>query len=574
MHTTLDAATLLKNIYESAKDFAIFTTNLNGRVSSWNAGAELIFGFSQEDILGHDLAQIFTPEDRAGGEVEREMATAIANGRASDYRWHLRKNGSRFWADGVLTPIHSDGNKVIGFLKILQDITKRKLAQDEISRLATVDLLTGLSNRGSFDVRTKEMILLSDRGGQGLQLYLIDLDRFKEVNDKLGHPAGDDLLQQVALRLKEVCRESDFVARLGGDEFGLLQFGASHATSSGVFASKLVDCLALPFDIGGVAVEISASVGIACCPEDGADQDGLLKKADLALYNVKSHGRNGFHYFTEELDQMARKRRIDSDELRRVLSGKSLWLEYQPILSSSTGKATAMEALVRFPGPILTNYSVEYLIDLAREIGIISEIGMWVFGEGCMQLMKWKDAGIVDLKICINTCAKELLDLSYLDSIQSSVARSGIAESDIEIELTERDAIDLKSAGSSVLNKLASAGFKLSLDDFGTGYSSLSYLRSLPVSTIKLDKSFLLDVPGSPNANAVAKAMITLANDLHLQVIAEGVEDQDQAQFLQKLNCTSFQGYLFSKAMPSCQATQWLIANSAIGNRSPVFSVH
>lgn len=574
MRTTINPATLLKNIYESAEDFAIFTTELDGKVNSWNSGAEIILGFSQEDMIGNDLSQIFTPADQASGEAKREMAIALAIGRATDYRWHMRKNGSRFWADGVMTPIRSDSNEVIGFLKILHDITGRKIAQDEICRLATVDPLTGLSNRGSFDTRTKEMILLSSRGGQSLQLYLIDLDRFKEVNDKLGHPAGDDLLKQVAYRLKEICRESDFVARLGGDEFGLLQFGAVHPTSSGVFASKLVDCLTCPFDIGGVAVQISASVGIACCPDDGFDQDELLKKADLALYSVKSDGRNGFHYFTEELDRMARKRRRDSDELRRVVAEKSFWLEYQPILNSSTGRATAMEALVRFPGPILANYSVDYTIDLARDIGLISDIGTWVFNEACAQLMRWKGAGIVDLKICINTCAKELLDTGYLFSIRSSVERNGISECDIEIELTERDAIDLKSAGSSVLEALAGSGFKLSLDDFGTGYSSLSYLRSLPVSTIKLDKSFLLEVPSLPDASAVARAIISLAKDLHLQVIAEGVEDEQQAQFLQEINCTSFQGFLFSKAMRSPQATQWLLANSVVSNRASFFSVH
>lgn len=574
MRSTIDPVTLLQNIYESATYFAIFTIELDGKVNSWNSGAELILGFSQEDMLGNDLSLIFTPESRAAGDLEREMATAAATGRATDYRWHLRKDGTSFWADGVMTPIRNDTNEIIGFLKILQDITERKCAQDEIVRLATVDPLTGLSNRSSFDARTKEMILLSDRSGYGLQLHMIDLDRFKEVNDKLGHPAGDNLLQQVAYRLKEVSRESDFVARLGGDEFGILQIGPCHPGSSGIFASKLIECLARPFNIGGESVQISASVGIACSPEDGSDSNGLLKKADLALYKAKTAGRNSYHYFTEELDLLARKRRTDTDELRRVVTEQSFWLEYQPIVDSATGRATAMEALVRFPGPILSEYTVDYVIDLAREIGLISSLGALIFGEACVQLMNWKRAGIVDLRVCINTCAKELLDTDYMASIEMSVTRSGVLARDIEIELTERDAIDLNSVGSSILDTLASAGFKLSLDDFGTGYSSLSYLRKLPVSTIKLDKTFLINVPCEPHANAVAMAIVTLAKNLDLKITAEGVEDREQAHFLREIDCTSFQGFLFSKPMPSIQAMQWLLANASNVNRSDFFSLH
>ena len=572
MRTLTEPGSLLKHIYDSATHFAIFTTDVDGNVNTWNLGAEKILGFSQDDMIGTDLSRIFTPEDQAVGDVEREMTTAAATGRAMDYRWHMRKNGSRFWADGVMTPIRSDSKEIIGYLKILQDITERKVALDEICRLATVDPLTGLANRSCFDTRTKEMILLSSRAGQSLQLFIIDLDGFKDINETQGHPAGDELLRQVAVRLKDECRASDFVARIGGDEFGLLRIGSTHLASSDVLASKLVACIAQPFEIGGVAIQISASVGIASSPLDGEDPDELLKKADLALYKAKSAGRNGFHYFTDELDRIARKRRMDSDELLRVVKERSFWLVYQPIVEGSTGRATAMEALIRFPGPILSNYSVDYAIDLAREIGLISEIGVWVFGEACMQLRKWKDAGIVDLRICINTCAKELLNEGYITSIQSSLTRCGVAESDIEIELTERDALDLSGIGNFVLETLAVNGFRLSLDDFGTGYSSLSSLRSLPITTIKLDKSFLSDVPSELDANAVTKAVIALASDLRLHVVAEGVEDRNQAQFLQEINCRSFQGYLFSKPMPPIQATEWLLANSAEVDRTPFMS--
>lgn len=571
MRTTIDPATLLKHIYDSAKDFAIFTIGLDGEVTSWSAGAERILGFAQEDMIGRDLSPIFTRVDRAARMMKREMATATTTGRAADCRWYSRKDGRRFWADGVMTPIRDDSIRIVGFLKILQDITERKNAQDEIVRLAAVDALTGLANRASFDTRTQEMIALCARGGQSLQLFMIDLDRFKEVNDTLGHQAGDELLRQVALRLKAAGRESDYLARLGGDEFGILQVGAEHHCSGAVFAAKIVTYLALPFDIGGVVVQISASVGIASCPADSVSPSELLKKADLALYKAKGAGRNGFHHFTDELDRAARKRTADSDELRSVVAERRFWLEYQPIIDSVTGGAIAMEALIRFPGPLLSTYPVGYAIDLAREIGLIGDIGSWVFNEACMQLRRWKAAGVGELRICVNTCSQELLDVGYLASIGAALEHSGIAAHDVEIELTERDAINVMSAGSPVLDQLAAAGFRLSLDDFGTGYSSLSYLRSLPVATLKLHKSFLLDVPTEQDANAVARAVIGLANDLSLHVVAEGVEDDAQARFLQSLDCAAFQGFLFSTAMPEATATKWLAANSVAANRSQVF---
>ena len=561
MPSKISSSILLQHIRDSATDFAIFTIGMAGDVTSWNVGAERILGFSEDEMLGHDPLLIFTPEDRAAGQAAREMSTAASSGRAADYRWHLRKDGERFWADGVMTPIRDANHDIIGFLKILQDITLRKMAQDEFIRLGATDALTGLANRASFDVRTEEMVALCERGACTLQLLMIDLDRFKAVNDTLGHQAGDELLRQVAQRLRHVSRDSDYLARLGGDEFALLALGPKDLALGGALAAKIVAALARPYDIGGAEVHISASIGIATLPEDSTEPAGLLKKADLALYKAKSAGRNGYHHFTDELDRAAHKRHQDSEELRRVVAEKRLSLVYQPIIDCESGRASAMEALARFPGPILSSCTVDYVIDLARDLGLIFDLGAWVFDEACMQLMRWKAAGITDLKICVNTCAKELLNDGYLSSINAALAHSGITPHDIEIELTERDAIDLKSVGSSVLSHLVAAGFNLSLDDFGTGYSSLSYLRTLPVATLKLDKSFLFGVPAEPSANAVAKAVISLANDLKLHVIAEGVEETAQAQFLKTMDCAAFQGYLFSAGMTPGVATDWLLAD-------------
>jgi diguanylate cyclase (GGDEF)-like protein/PAS domain S-box-containing protein len=470
---------LLRQLYLQVQDFAILTTDAQGLVTSWNLGAELIFGYPPAEIIGQDARRLFTSSDQAEGEHGREMRQAARTGRAADYRWHLRKDQSLFWADGVMTPMPGDDGQPAGYLKILRDITDLKLAHDQIRRLATIDVLTGLANRAAFDTRRSEMVALAERSGQPLLLLMIDLDRFKEVNDALGHQAGDQLLQLAAQRIRAVSRESDFVARLGGDEFGLLQPHAPSPASGGALADKLLQALARPFQIDGREVVISGSIGIAVCPVDATAPDTLLTKADLALYHAKNAGRNRYHYYTQALDEMAHRRNADHNELRRVLRSGSYWLEYQPILSAD-GRTVAMEALLRLPDG-LGRQPVEYVIALAGELGALAELGKGVMWLACAQLRQWRDAGLTGLRVCVNTCAKELLNPDYLAQMDRALAEFGLDAGTMEIELTERDAIELERSGSQILERLRERGFMVSLDDFGTGYSSLSY-RSPPSS--------------------------------------------------------------------------------------------
>ena len=556
---------LLRQIYLNVRDFAIFTMDPAGHVSSWNLGAELMFGYGPREIMGRGIQCIFTAADQAEEQHLLEMQSALDCGRAADYRWHVRSDGSLFWADGVLTPILDGQGQLLGYLKILRDITERKLAQDEIRRLASIDVLTGLANRAAFDARRCEMVALAERTGQLLLLLMIDLDEFKEVNDVLGHQAGDTLLRQTAQRIRAVSRESDFVARLGGDEFAMLQLNAPSPASGGMLAEKLLHELAQPFLIGEREVNISASIGIAVCPVDARAPDSLLKKADLALYHAKAAGRNCFHYYTAELDEMAHRKNDDHNELRRQIAAKAFSLVYQPIVDG-TGRTVAMEALLRMSGR-LAAHPVDYVIALAKEVGLLRELGGWIFTQACVQLRAWQDAGMAGLRICINTCANELQDQDYLLRLESALASSGVRAADVEIELTERDAIELERSGSDVVEQLRRRGFQLALDDFGTGYSSLSYLRALPVTTIKLDKSFLHGVPDNADARAVAKMVIQLAQDLRLNVIAEGVERVEQADFLGEAGCGAFQGFLYSAALPADDATAWL-RNGHAGNGS------
>jgi diguanylate cyclase (GGDEF)-like protein/PAS domain S-box-containing protein len=550
---------LLRQIYLNVRDFAIFTTDLDGNVTSWNVGAELIFGYTPQEIIGLNIERIFTQDDIEQAGAEREAAAAF--GRAADYRWHVRRDRSTFWADGVLTPILRDDGQLLGYLKILRDITERKLAQDEIRRMASIDGLTGLANRAAFDARRAELASLSVRTGQLLLLLMIDLDQFKEVNDVLGHHAGDLLLRQAAQRIRAVSRESDFVARLGGDEFAMLQLNAPSPHDGGALADKLLQELATPFLINDREVKISASIGVAVCPDDARSPDVLLKKADLALYHAKNAGRNCFHYYTAQLDEAAHRKNADHTELKRVMAARSLWLVYQPIIDTGSGRTIAMEALLRMSGGLGAG-GVDYVIGLAKETGLMPELGIWVFRNACSQLRQWRQAGLA-IRMCINTCARELVDQGYQSQLERVVVEYGLNPGDIDIELTERDAIELERSGNDVVDRLRGRGFGLSLDDFGTGYSSLSYLRRLPVTGIKLDKSFLLGVPENADANAVAGTVIQLAKDLRLSVTAEGVERQEQADFLLGLGCNAFQGHLYSAALSSEGATAWLHDHAA-----------
>jgi diguanylate cyclase (GGDEF)-like protein/PAS domain S-box-containing protein len=547
---------LLEQIYCHVSDFAIFTTDAQGVISSWNLGAELIFGYAAPDIIGQPGDCLYTQSDRAEDQPRREMQSARLANRVAEYRWYARRGGSLFWADGVMTPVRNHDGALVGYLKILRDITASKLAQDEVRRLATIDVLTGLANRAAFDVRRAEMMSFAERSRQMLLLLMIDLDQFKDVNDALGHPAGDQLLQLAAQRLRAVCRESDFVARLGGDEFALMQQNVASPSSGGPLAEKLLVELARPFQLGEHEVSISASIGIAVCPLDASAPDALLKKADLALYHAKQAGRNCYHYYTAELDQVAHRKSADHSEMRRLVHGQSCALAYQPILCVD-GHTIAMEALLRLPG-YMGRQPVEYAISLAGEMGMLPELGVWVARQACGQLREWKEAGLDGVRICINTCAREMRDAGYLAQLASAVADNGLDADDIEIELTERDAIELERTGSKVVQLLRTRGFRLSLDDFGTGYSSLSYLRALPVTTIKLDKSFLRDVPANADANAVVRTVVQLAHDLRLQVVAEGVELAEQASFLSDAGCGAFQGFLYAPALAPPEAAAWL----------------
>jgi diguanylate cyclase (GGDEF)-like protein/PAS domain S-box-containing protein len=553
----IDPSFLLQQISSCVVEYAVITFDIDGQITSWNHGAEVIFGYATHEVLATPGDHLFILDDRVAGIAEREMQMALHDDSAFGLRWHQRKDGTLFWADGMMMPMRDNGIAV-GFLKILRDVTDTKLAYEKADYLASYDLLTGVANRATFETRLSELLEVAERGSQWLLLFAIDLDRFKEVNDQFGHGTGDTLLKEAAQRLKLACRESDVIARLGGDEFALLQLNPPSVSGGATLAEKLLRELAKPFDIDGHAILISGSIGISVFPTDALSAHDLRTKADLALYQAKKFGRNCYHYFTEKMDHAVKQHNLDKVALRDTVHNNLYRIEYQPIVSAGTGGTVSMEALIRFVHPQLAGYSVDYVINLAQEMGLIATLGTWVFRQACMQLKQWHLDGIENIRVAVNTCAKELLEPAYIRSLEKAFVEFGLEPSQVEIELTERDAIQLNGSNTEILGKLRAMGCLIVLDDFGTGYSSLSYLRTLPIDIIKLDRSFVQEIPQTADANKVASAVISLAHALHIDVTAEGVETTDQADFLQAAHCQCMQGYLFSRSLPPAVATQWL----------------
>lgn len=548
---------LLEAIYDSATDFAIITTDRNWIINSWSVGAEKIFGYLPGEVIGHNGILIYTPEDRQHGVPEREFDTAKVTGRAADYRWHRRKDGSHFWGDGVMAPIKNAAGELTGYVKILRDGTERKMLETKAIRLANSDPLTALANRAAFHARLSEMIALALRNNQSLAIHLVDLDHFKSVNDSLGHNVGDQLLQQVGQRMHEVTRETDFIARLGGDEFAVIQAHMPNSEAAGMLAGKLVEALARPFQIGAHEVIVGASIGVVTCPQDGTEPEQLLKKADLALYKVKNETRNGYHYFAPELDAEAHKRSRDLAELRQVVADRAFCLVYQPQVDREDGQVTGVEAFLRCPSPRLSAYPIDEVITLATETGLMPEIGLWVLSEACAQAKRWQDAGLPRMKMCVNFCLRELTEPEFVQHIAAILHQFNLHPSDLEVEVSEQQIFGGGEPLAALIAELRSHGISVTMDDFGTGYSSLTYLSRLPVDKLKLDQDFVKAIPQNIRSCAIADAVITLANTLNLEIIIEGVESPAQAEFFHHTHCKALQGCFFTRPLPAEGLTAW-----------------
>jgi diguanylate cyclase (GGDEF)-like protein len=446
---------------------------------------------------------------------------------------------------------------VLALLQASNETNRRGVAQ--IARLAHYDPLTDLPNRVLFQKSLTEALARRSRKGDQLAVHFIDLDRFKTVNDTLGHPLGDALLREAAERLRRCVREGDTVARLGGDEFAVVQTGLSDMDGATRLAARIVTAMAAPFDLAGHQVVIGASVGVSASPSDGEDVDELLKKADMALYRAKGDGRGAFHFFERAMDEQLQARRALELDLRRALQDGEFELFYQPLYHLGDERVTGCEALLRWNHPERGMVSPADFIPLAEEIGLIVPLGDWVLRAACAEAARWPD----HVRLAVNLSPAQFRDRSLVATVVSALATSGLPAQRLELEITESVLLQDSAANMTMLHDLKALGVRISMDDFGTGYSSLSYLRSFPFDKIKIDQTFVRDILHDSDALAIIKAVLDLGASMGVTTTAEGVETQAQLDALRGQGCAEIQGYFISRPAPAGDIAKMLGVEAA-----------
>jgi diguanylate cyclase (GGDEF)-like protein/PAS domain S-box-containing protein len=533
-------------VIDSVIDYAIFMLDPKGHIASWNAGAERIKGYRADEIIGQHFSRFYPAEDLARGKPQHGLEIASAEGRFEDEGWRLRKDGSRFWANVVITALRDHSGTLHGFGKVTRDLTERKRSEERLAYLAQTDALTRLPNRHMLHDRLVQTLAQAPRTGRSIGCMYIDLDRFKYVNDTFGHGAGDQLLRQAGERLQRCLRSTDIVGRLGGDEFAIILAGIAKSEDAGLVAQKVNVAFSAPFDLDGRETYVSASIGIAIYPRDGGDADLLLKNADTAMYRAKEQGRNNHQFYLPEMDKPSQRLQLDA-RLRGALERGEFLLHYQPKADLATGSISGFEALLRWQDPQQGLVSPGEFIPILEDTGLIIPVGEWVLQTVCEQIKAWQRKGIKPRPVSVNVSARQFQQKD-LDAVISRIIQgAGIDPALIELELTE--SLLMKDAEETVrvLTSLKVSGVTLSVDDFGTGYSSLAYLKRFPLDELKIDGSFVRDATSESEDAEIIVAIINLAHNLKLRVVAEGVETEAQLRFLRSHGCDEMQGYYFAR---------------------------
>lgn len=483
---------------------------------------------------------------------------------AGHFELQLRSSGDAKFVEMNLFANSHGGDGQLSVWGVCRDVTERKQAQNELYKLAHHDNLTGLPNRVLLEDRLLQAKALAHRMDTGFAVLFLDLDRFKIINDTLGHSVGDELLRLVAARLRRSLRETDTVARIGGDEFIILLSGVADCSDIAALADKILKSLVLPFRLRDHELFITTSLGICRYPEDGQDSDDIVKKADIAMYHAKAMGRNNVQFYNSDMDQNASRRFIISNSLRRGLEKNEFRVYYQPKVDIATGRIVSMEALVRWDHPELGLLSPVEFIQLAEENGLIMQLGEWVLREACRQNVLWQNEGVGGLRVAVNLSGYQLQHSALLATVSRVLAETGMRADLLELEITESVIMQNADFAVSILGAISELGIHISIDDFGTGYSSLAHLKRFSVNTLKIDKSFVREVDLSSTDAAIATAIIAMGNSLNLNVIAEGVETQSQYDFLRNNNCDQVQGFLFCRPLPAGELLELLRTNRPV----------
>lgn len=534
------------NLFENALE-GIFRTTARGQFLDANPALARIFGFDSPLDLMRSCTHLDTQLYTQPGRRAQFMALIEAQGSVSGFESEVRrKNGEIIWISENARAVCDDDGKFVCFEGTVEDITERKLYQARIEQQANYDTLTGLANRSLLNERLQEAIVAASKSGTRLAVVFVDLDRFKFINDSLGHHVGDELLRAIAARLKAQMREGDTVARLGGDEFVLIIKGQREPDSVAHVLERMLADISQPWSIPEGDFTFTCSMGVALYPDDGDTAETLLKHADSAMYRAKETGRNNIQFFTAQLNALATERLELENNLRRALDRNQFELAYQPRFDLRSGDIVGAEALIRWRMSDEQTIEPSRFIPIAEEIGLIAPIGQWVLEAACAQNKAWQDAGFGPLVVAVNVSARQFRQGSFVETVAQVLRKTGLAPEYLEIELTESAVMHDAEQFVAMLNELNDLGVQIAIDDFGTGYSSLSYLKRFPVDRLKVDRSFVQDIATDADDATIVRTIIALGHNLGLKVVAEGVETDQQLAFLRENACDEFQGFLYS----------------------------
>ena len=537
-------------------DYAIFLLDAEGRVATWNAGAQRLKGYRAEEVVGRHYSLFFTPDDRRMGKPQQHLAQAAATGHQKYEGWRVRADGSRFYADVVLSAIFDSSGHLTGYGKVVRDVTERRSAVHELVHRSTHDVLTGLANRALLLDRLEHALERRQRHRASVGILFIDLDRFKSVNDRFGHEVGDHLLVAVAERLRRSVRPEDTVARLGGDEFVVLCEDLDSPRTAVAVAERVVAALAPPVRLREEDVSLAASIGVACANETNCDADTLLREADVAMYQAKAGEKAAAvrvrvfdPVIKEELDHRLKL----EEDLRRALGHSQLALTYQPVVDLQNGHVLTYEALLRWRRDDGCVVDPSEFVPVAERSGLIRPLGAWVLEEACAQAGSWRQryarSGLglsASPGVAINVSAQQI-DAQLVQTLPHILERNGLPPQAVCLEVTETSVMADMPTAVHVLGQLKDLGVSVAIDDFGTGYSSLSYLQRLPVDVVKIDRSFVAGLGVRRADSAIVAATVGMAQALGLSVVAEGVETRAQFEELRDLGCDCAQGWYFGR---------------------------
>ena len=558
---------LYEKMFSNANE-AILISDMDNNIIAVNPAFSQITGYTDKEVIGNNPRMFVSG---LNDEIARqEIWTSVkTNGKWQGEVLDRRKNGEIFTEWLSISALRDNSGKITHYIALMSDISERKAVEERMLYLARHDALTGLPNRMLFQDRLQQAIASAERQHGSVALLFLDLDRFKNVNDALGHHHGDMLLQEVARRIQLSVRSSDTVSRLGGDEYVILLLDMDDLGDIMQVANKLIEAIANPYQLETHSVHLTTSVGVSVYPQDGTDSETLIKNADTAMYQAKDAGRNCFRFFTQAMNRSIAKRIELENKLREALKKNELSLHYQPLVDLRSRQIVAAEALVRWHHPVDGLIPTAEFIRIAEETGMIAPLGEWVLGEACRQNQEWRAQGLREITMSVNLSPVQLHDRNLAETVMRALSLSGMPGNALELEITESAMMRNPEQAIAMLKKLNGLGIRFSIDDFGTGYSSLSYLKKFPVDMLKIDQSFVRDLTMDNDDAAIVKAMISMAGSLGMQVVAEGVENAEQLRFLEALDCEMIQGYYFSRPLPAGEFRELLESGRMLERLSP-----